>query len=233
MSSVHRSELENWPRPSVAVDVALLTVVPGESPGRLSVLLHRRAVGYGEGRWSLPGTFVHEGERLAQSALRALKDKVRVQGERPEQLGVFDDPGRDDRGWVLSVAHVDLIPYARLEPALTDACALAAVEGEIPAAVVDGHAGGLLFDHDEIVAKAVGWARDAYEQKPDPLGLLGEEFTLYELQRLHEAVLGGVLPKDRWRRSMESPERGLLESTGGYQRGSVGAPARLFRRGSG
>src|SRR5437763_4779432 len=113
------SDLAQWPRPSVAVDVALLTVRP---PGELAVLIHRRAGGYGKGRWSLPGTFVHEGETLQRAALRALRDKAGVRGEHPQQLRVFDAPRRDDRGWVMSVAHADLVPYERLEPVLGDDC---------------------------------------------------------------------------------------------------------------
>src|SRR3712207_5563462 len=89
MSRVDSSDLEKWPRPSVAVDVALLTVVPVGRDMDLRVLVHERGPGYGAGRWSLPGTFVHEGERLEQSALRALRDKVGVRGERPQQLLVF------------------------------------------------------------------------------------------------------------------------------------------------
>ena len=103
--------LADYPRPSVAVDVALMTI---REEGRLGVLVHRRDSGYAAGRWSLPGTFVHERERLADAALRALRDKADVAGQRPEQLGVFDDPDRDDRGRVLSIAHVDLVPADRL-----------------------------------------------------------------------------------------------------------------------
>jgi 8-oxo-dGTP diphosphatase len=216
-----KPDLARWPRPSVAVDVALLTVRP---PGELAVLVHRRADGYGKGKWSLPGTFVHEGETLQDAALRALLAKVGVAGERPEQLRVFDTPGRDDRGWVLSVAHADLVPYERLVSVLSDDRVLARIDGEV------ADAGGLLFDHDAIVAEAVSWARVEYSARPDPMGLLDREFTLLELQRLHEAVAGVSLPKDSWRRFMTDAERRWLEETGDFQRGSVGKPARLFRR---
>lgn len=209
--------------------MALLSVLPGR-PSRLCVLVHQRGPSYGEGAWSLPGTFIHVGETLDRAALRALRTKVGVQGESPRQLRVFDDPARDDRGWVMSVAHVDLVPYARVEHVLGPTCLLAPVEGEPPAAVVAGRPGGLLFDHDAIVAEAVRWARAAYADRPDPMHVLGEEFTLYQLQMLHEAVLGRRLTKDTWRRFMTSPERGLLRETGRYYQGSVGKPARLFRR---
>src|SRR5947209_1060501 len=83
--------LADYPQPSVAVDVALLTVAPNGSRPSLAVLVHRRE----EDTWSLPGSFLRIDERLDAAALRALRDKVGVTGERPRQLRVFDDPDRD------------------------------------------------------------------------------------------------------------------------------------------
>jgi 8-oxo-dGTP diphosphatase len=208
--------LADYPRPSVAVDVALLTV---RADGRLAVLVHRRGGGHAPGRWALPGTFLHERERLAEAALRALRDKTAVRGERPEQLGVFDEPDRDDRGRVLTVAHVDLVPAERLADQVT-----APISGD-RAESPDGAA--LAFDHDAIVARAVAWARALHRDRPDPRHLLpGDTFTLHELQRLHEAVLGEPLQKDTFRRRM----LGALEETDRLTRGTPGKPARLFRR---
>lgn len=205
--------LADYDRPSVAVDVALLTVVDNG----LAVLLYERTGEHETGRWALPGTFLHVDETLAQAALRALRDKARVTGHRPDQLGVLDRVDRDSRGRVLSVAHVDLVPADTL-PGTGDGLLLTPV-----ADLVDG---GLPFDHDDIVARAVRWARDLHRVDPDPRGLLGPEFTLLELQRLHEAVAGAELLKDTFRRSMI----GSLEETGTLSRGGVGKPARLFRR---
>ena len=102
--------LADYPRPSVAVDAALLTVVPGEDC--LSVLQVQRAEGPGgnpPAGWGLPGTFLHEGELLLDAVQRCLREKAGVDGTRPRQLHVFDKPDRDDRGWVLSVAHMDVV----------------------------------------------------------------------------------------------------------------------------
>ena len=56
-------------------------------------------------------TFLHEGETLAEAARRALRTKVGVEGLELVQLCVLDDPGRDDRGRVLSVAHLDVVAW--------------------------------------------------------------------------------------------------------------------------
>jgi 8-oxo-dGTP diphosphatase len=210
--------LADYPRPSLAVDVALLTVVDGA----LAVLVYKPDEGFAAGKWALPGTFVRPDELLSDAALRALREKVGVVGESPRQLRAFDALDRDERGRVVSVAHVDLVPSARLEGA-----DLMPIEGS--RAVLAGRQRRLPFDHDEIVAEAVGWARDAYRENPDPSWLLGEEFTLYHLRKLHQAVLGPTedLLKDTFRRKMEP----LLKETGRMLTGSVGKPAMLYRRG--
>jgi ADP-ribose pyrophosphatase YjhB (NUDIX family) len=208
--------LTDYPRPSVAVDTAVLTVSPDHD---LSVLLVRRSGTHKHGTWQLPGTFLHPGETLAQAALRALSDKAGISGLAPVQLAVFDDPGRDDRGWVLSVAHLDVVPWARVATVNESPSAPTRV-----APLSDAH--DLAFDHDLIVDLAVAHLRSEYDASPDPRALLDEPFTLLQLQRLHEAVSGRRLPKDSFRRRME-PQ---LELTGDVLEGVVGKPARLFRR---
>lgn len=46
--------------------------------------------------------------------LRSLQVKAGVSGLSSGQLRVFGGPARDDRGWVLSVAHLDAAPASRL-----------------------------------------------------------------------------------------------------------------------
>lgn len=206
--------LEDFPRPSVAVDTAVLTVPDAGEP-RLSVLLVHRDTDHRHGQWLLPGTFIHPGETLSDAVLRSLRDKAQVSGLRPRQLHVFDDPRRDDRGWVLSVAHVDVVPPERLAAAVEAGCTLAPVDD-----VSD-----LAFDHDAIVRMATDDLRSRYREHPDPDRLLTEPFTLLQLQRLHEAVAGHRLVKDTFRRNMQPH----LAETGKRAEGTVGKPARLWR----
>jgi len=210
--------LTDYPRPSVAVDTAVLTV-PTTDP-RLSVLLVRRA---GEDRqegWALPGTFLHQGETLAVAVGRSLREKAGLTPDvAPRQLHVFDDPGRDNRGWVLSVAHVAALPWRAVEPVL------AARPGDVVVRPVD-EVPGLLFDHDEIVERAADDMRTAYRERPDPDGLIDEPFTIRQLYGLHEAVIGPLRSVDTFRRVMVSK----LKDTGRMSEGSVGKPAQLYVR---
>lgn len=205
----HGKTLDDYPRPSVAVDTAVLTV-----RDTVEVLVVR-AGGSGESAdWRLPGTFLHPGERLADAVLRSLHDKAGVEGLSPTQLQVFDDPARDPRGWVLSVAHVDVVPADRL-PHAGDLVQLRAAS-----AVRD-----LAYRHEEIVDAAVTWLRERYAVSPDPAGLLEKTFRLRELHALHETVAGYPLQRDTFRRAMLP----MLEPTGEVKRGGVGKPAQLFR----
>ena len=218
----HGKTLEDYPRPSVAVDTAVLTV---PDDGTLSVLLTatNATAGSAEPEWRLPGTFLHAGETLADAVLRALREKAGITGLRPRQLHVFDAPGRDSRGWVLSVAHLDAVPASRIQ--LSDRTALAGVEA-LPA---------LAYDHHAIVAAAVAALRAEYRRSPDPAGLLvsaaleGEPagaFTVRELRLLHERVLGERLVADTFRRAMLPG----LRPTGVLRRGVRGKPAELYVR---
>ena len=202
--------LADYPRPSVAVDTAVLTLDPELG---LVVLQVRRVTGTG---WALPGPFLHEGETLADAVDRSLRDKANVRGLHPRQLHVFDDPHRDDRGWVLSVAHVEVVQAERLESRFAETTRLVPV----------GAPGRLPYDHVDIIARAVDHIRSHYADKPDPDRLLGDEFTLRELRLAHEAVAGRELQRDTFRRAME-PQ---LVATGNTTIGTRGRPAEMFRR---
>ncbi len=207
--SIGRS-LSDYPRPSVAVDTALLTL---DTALGLVVLEVRRPTGTG---WALPGTFLYKGETLAAAVDRSLRRKANVRGLHPRQLHVFDDPDRDDRGWVLSVAHVEVVRPEQLAARFTDTTRLVSV-----------HAPGRLpYDHVDIIALAVDHVRSHYADKPDPARLLGDEFTLRELRLAHEAVAGHELQRDTFRRTMEPN----LVTTGNTTTGTRGRPAELFRR---
>ena len=122
---------------------------------------------------------------------------------------------------------MDLVPVDRLPSPLGPDCLLAPLVGEpVRAKLPPGHH-GLFFDHNEIVQTAVDAIRNDYQLKPDPYRLLGDEFTLYDLRRLHEAVLGPSVPKKDTFRRLMAPQ---LEPTGRRRRGTVGAPALLFQR---
>lgn len=223
-----RSDLSSFPRPSVAVDVAVMTVLP---EGELGLLLHRR-IGDRAGEWALPGRFLRDRERLSHAVAAALSEKCdlparSLAGAVPRQLHVFDDPARDNRGWVLSMAHLLGLPYLELAPAVTARPDLRLVVVKDGRLRLPDRQRQLPYGQDEIVLRAVEELRWRYEQGPDPEGLLGTDvFTLSELRDVHAAVLGEAWQIDTFRRRMQPH----LVETGEQTSGGPGRPAALFSK---
>ncbi|MBM3721640.1 MAG: NUDIX hydrolase, partial [Actinobacteria bacterium] len=116
----------NWPLESpelakfrgahVAIDVALLTIAPGpEGAETLAALAHKRQDGLAAGQWALVGRMLRERERLAEAVQVALREKAGIADVTPRQLFVLDEPTRDSRGWVISVAHIATCKWRDLE----------------------------------------------------------------------------------------------------------------------
>jgi 8-oxo-dGTP diphosphatase len=219
-------------RPSVTVDVVLITV----KEGGLATLLLRRVAPPFKGRWALPGGFVRMTEGLETAAARVLADKCGLKGVWLEQLYTFGDPKRDPRTRVISVTYAALVDAARLAASATiDALQVARLrvpwEGETggPVDVTDANGQDLplAFDHALMIGMAVKRLRGKLDYAPIGFQLLPEQFTLFELQGVHEAVLGRELNKDSFRRRMLAS--GLLEATG-EQESDVGhRPAERYR----
>ena len=142
----HGRTLADFARPSVAVDTAALSL---DDQLGLVVLQVRRPTGRG---WALPGTFLHEGETLADAVDRSLREKANIRGLHPRQLHVFDDPHRDERGWVLSVAHVDVVRPEQLASRFAETTRLMPTSAP----------GRLTFDHASIIDRAVDHLRSRY-----------------------------------------------------------------------
>ncbi len=226
-------DASRYARPSVSVDVALLTV----RDAALFTLLLQRERHPHRGAFALPGGFVGIDESLDEAAARALRDKAGVSDVFVEQLYTFGRPTRDPRTRVITVAYMALIDEARVR-ADHDGATLAKLgvpwEGEtggsVDAYVEHGDSFDerveLAFDHAEILGTAVKRIRGKLRYTPIGFQLLPERFTLRQLRRVHEAILGRPMNKDSFRRTMLAS--GDLEATGARSNGP-GRPAELYR----
>ena len=82
-------------------------------------------------------------------------------------------------------------------------------------------------DHRRILATAIGRTRAKIKYRPVVFELMPPDFTLYELQKTVEAILGPHLHKQNFRRLVEGA--GLVEPTGDVKTRTGGRPAKLFR----
>jgi hypothetical protein len=85
----------------------------------------------------------------------------------------------------------------------------------------------VLGDQSWVLARAIGELRRAIKYRPLVFELMHQEFTLFELQRTVEAILGPHLHKQNFRRLVEGS--GLVEPTGGLRLRTGGRPAQLYR----
>ena len=154
-----------------------------------------------------------------------------------EQLYTFGNPDRDPRTRVVTVAYVALVDDARLTAAdLSANSEVLRVEvdwpGETggPVRVIDrktGQESPLAFDHADVLGMAVKRLRGKLDYAPIGFQLLPECFTLLQLQRVHETVMGQATNKDSFRRRMLAS--GQLEATGERQQDVGHRPAELYR----
>jgi len=86
---------------------------------------------------------------------------------------------------------------------------------------------GMMFDHRRILATAIARLRGKMKYRPVVFELMPPAFTLFELQRVVEAISGVRLHKQNFRRLIES--QGLVEGTGKFATQSRGRPAELFK----
>jgi len=232
-----------YERPSLTVDVVLFTV----RDGALSTLFAKRLAHPYRGMFALPGGFVGIREGLDEAAERVLAQKCALKGVFLEQLFTFGAPDRDPRTRVVTVVYVALVDAERFERAAKALAAggdparellianvrAAASRGKVhhvrKVDVEDAHGKrvAIAFDHEAIVAMALTRLRGKLDYAPIGYPLLPERFTLLDLQRIHESVLGRSLNKDSFRRRMLAS--GDLAPLGQQQTDVVHRPAELYR----
>jgi 8-oxo-dGTP diphosphatase len=199
----------DFERPSVAVDVVILTV----KNRQLEVVVVERTEHPFLGYFSLPGGFVGMAESLDAAAARLLKSKAKLEDVFLEQLYTFGNPSRDPRMRIIAVGYYALVSPEKLYGIKTQI-----VHPELI----------LAFDHNAMLETALERIRGKLEYVPISTELLPERFTLRELQDVHETILGRKLNKDAFRRKMLAS--GQLMPTGILETGQGFRPAELYRK---
>jgi ADP-ribose pyrophosphatase YjhB (NUDIX family) len=203
----------------VPVQVTVHIVIFTIQADRLHVLLVRRGVAPFEGRWAIPGGFVRADESLEAAARRELEEETGVRDVYLEQLYSFGDPGRDPRGRVVTVSYYALVAADRA-PLIAGTDAAAARWWP-----TDEHP-PLAFDHDAILSYAIERLRNKLEYTTVGFQLLPQKFTLTQLQRVYQAILGRPLDKRNFRRKIEL--LGILTPLKEWLREGPSRPARLY-----
>lgn len=213
--------------PHLAVDC----VIFGFHEGELKVLLMRWKHATG---WSLPGGYVERHRSLDEAAHRVLQQRTGLDQIYLQQFHTFGGTDRREStllstfeglglpvpegAWfldrVVSVGYYALVDFTRAAPTpdlYSEACAWWDVLDHPP----------LLFDHDEMIHRALRRLREGLSYRPIGLNLLPETFTLPELQGLYETLLGRKLDRRNFQRKIQAlgiVERLEERRTGGAHR---------------
>ena len=221
ISRPRQTPVKDIVRPLVTVDIAIFCIRQDE----LCVLLVQRNDAPEEPfpkHWALPGGFVdvEQDASIEDCARRKLVEKTGVTTPYLEQLGSWGSADRDPRGWSVTNVYFALIA-AEGEPVVAGGTPqrwFAVSNGALPRP--------LAFDHDRLLDAAIKRLRDKVEYTVLPASLLPDSFTLPQLQRTFEIVLGRDLDKSAFRTRMLSA--GVIEETGEF-RPSLRRPAALYR----
>jgi len=207
-----------YERPGLTVDCVIFGLDLEEET--LKVMLIERDFEPFEGEWAIPGGFVRSDETLMQAANRELEEETGIAGVFLEQLYTFGNPGRDPRGWVVSVAYYALVsPEKHHIHATTDA----RQAQWFPITSLPR----LAFDHEEILATALARIRGKLTYAPIGFELLPQKFTIKQLQKLYEIVLGRQLDNRNFRKKIFAMD--VLRELGEMQTGVPHRAARLYR----
>ena len=194
--------------------ISLDCVVFGFHDNQLKVLLIRRKF---TKEWALPGGFVREDESIEIAATRVLQERTGLDDIFLKQFKVFSEPERSRRNpivqdlvdlganpdleWFkhrfISVGFYALVDFSKVEPkpdSISDLCAWKNLDE------VDS----LILDHNQILNKALETLRLQLNYQPLGYNLLPDRFTMPELQRLYETILGKELDRRNFQRKMLS-----------------------------
>lgn len=112
----YRRSWEAAPYPPTFVTTDAIVIQSGH------ILLIQRKAAPGKGLWALPGGFLNQNERIIDGIIRELHEETRLKVPKPVLRGsitkreVFDDPGRSDRGRIITHAALIDLPPGDLPP---------------------------------------------------------------------------------------------------------------------
>ncbi len=210
---VRQYDSSAFQKPSVAVDLVLFTVMQEQ----LCVLLTERNQHPFLGRLSLPGVFVRMDETLDEAAHRALYQKTGLHDIYLEQLYTWGALERDPRMRIISVSYYALVPDAQIPDS---------ERGKFFPAEEILQCKNIAFDHGDMIAYGRERIRNKVSYTEIAFSLVPEEFTLPQLQKIYEILLGQKLYKANFRKKIADK----IQPTEKFTSGNKHRPSRIYRK---
>lgn len=201
---------------SITIDCAIFSF----ENGNLEVLLIKHATGISKGRWGLPGGWILKNEDIDRAAERLLFELTGLKSIFLEQLKAFGNPDRFPLGRVITIGYYALIKRENynIKAGFTASEAKWHKIKEVP---------DLIYDHNKILHFSLEHLQNKVKQAPIGFTLLPEKFTLLQLMRLYEEILGVEMDKPNFRRKILKMK--LLQDLGEKQKDVSHRAAKLYR----
>ena len=179
-------DLPKYETPSVTADMVAYCFVEGQ----IKLLVIKRKAHPYQNKYALVGGFVDKHEDAYQACIREVKEEVglEIPLEKVEQLMTVSTPGRDPRGWVITIAHLVYLPANCYQPSqgwlmmlrkspflMLDFKTRSFRDGERLLTAED-----FAFDHYQILLESIKRIQGRLDWNPTFLHLLESPFTVYE-----------------------------------------------------
>lgn len=190
--------------PHISVD----TVIFGFNGDQLKVLLLKMKFNQ---QWFLPGGYMKKEENLESAAIRILRERTQLDKIFLQEFAVFSELNRSEETFkdfpddlwhkkrFISVGYYALVNHKDVSPIgdeLSESCDWIILD--------ELESQNITMDHKKIIEKALNTLREQISYKPIGLNLLPEKFTLSELQKLYEAILGRTLNRGNFYRKIKN-----------------------------
>ncbi len=190
--------------PHISVD----TVIFGFNGDQLKVLLLKMKFNQ---QWFLPGGYMKKEENLESAAIRILRERTQLDKIFLQEFAVFSELNRSEEAFkdfsddlwhkkrFISVGYYALVNHKDVSPIgdeLSESCDWIILD--------ELESQNITMDHKQIIEKALNTLREQISYKPIGLNLLPEKFTLSELQKLYEAILGRTLNRGNFYRKIKN-----------------------------
>jgi len=176
--------------------VAVDCVIFGFDGEALKLLLYKRDFEPEKGKWSLMGGFLREKENLDDAAYRILARITGLRNIYMEQLSTFSAIDRDSEDRVISTAYFSLINIQEYDVNMLKNNGVEWFSfDELPE---------LIFDHTDMVEKALKRLKRRSKSEPIGFELLPEKFTITQFRNLYSAIYQRKLEPANFRRKLLS-----------------------------
>ena len=198
----------------IEVLVAIFTIVDGE----FKVLMSRKKAEPYKGYWMLPSSIATKEDRLEDTIDKFVEDKYCLKNLEYEHNYTFDELARNPKKRTIGVSYITIVDSRIVAEIELDESSCWFNVDVLPK---------MAYDHENIMNKANQILKEKIIQSSTLKKIFPSDFTLPEIGKMYEQVLGYGFDKRNFRKKFMKAD--LVEETGDKTVSTNGRPAKLYR----